>query len=327
MDKKANILFTATFSTPFIREDLSFLQKHFSVTPVISSGPLTFFRWFPAILKADVSFSWFASVYSSILVLKMKLLGRRSVIVLGGVDVARMPEFNYGVWNSRWRSVLVRYGIMNADIVLAVDESLKTDAIRLAGYDGKNIRVVPTGYDPVRWSPVGAKERLVLTVAHCDTVTRAKIKGIDFLADVARNMPSEKFLLIGIKNEIAVQFRLPMNVMVMDAVVQDELLKQYRSASVYFQPSRREGLPSTLCEAMLCDCSPVGTDVGGIPHAIGATGAVIPFGDIEKASAAIEYALSSDGNTGSRERIAGHFTKQQREERLLDTIRALSDAE
>lgn len=327
MDKKANILFTATFSTPFIREDLSFLQEHFTVTPVISSGPFTFFRWLPAIVRSDISFSWFASVYSSILVLKMKLLGRHSVIVLGGVDVARMPEFNYGVWNSRWRSVIVRYGITHADIVLAVDETLKRDAMRLAGYDGKNIRVVPTGYDSERWSPQGQKERMILTVAHCDTVTRAMIKGIDFLADVARTMPQERFLLIGIKNDIAQQFGLPSNITVMEAVPQEELLRYFRSSAVYFQPSRREGLPNTLCEAMLCNCTPVGTDTGGIPNVIGECGMVIPFGDGAKAADGLKNALAGGEQSAPRERIKRLFTKQQREEELLTAIRSLTDGQ
>lgn len=323
MNRIPNILFTATFSTPFIREDLSFLQKHFRVTPVISSGPWTFLRWLPGMWKSDISFSWFASVYSSILVLKMKLLGRRSVIVLGGVDVARMPEFNYGVWNSRWRSVLVRYGITHADIVLAVDESLKQDAIRLAKYDGKNIRVVPTGYDADRWSPLGNKERFILTVAHCDTVTRAMIKGIDFLAETAKVMPEEKFVLVGITPEVALHFHLPKNITVVNAVSQDELLRYYRSAMVYFQPSRREGLPNSLCEAMLCSCTSVGTETGGIPNAIGECGTVIPFGDTDKALTALKSALSGHPRSSSRERIKKMFTREQRETQLRSAIESL----
>ncbi|MFZ4620374.1 MAG: glycosyltransferase family 4 protein [Bacteroidota bacterium] len=326
MNKQANILFTATFSTPFIREDITFLQKHFSVTPVISSGPSTFFRWIPALFRADVTFSWFASVYSSILVMKAKFLGARSVIVLGGVDVANIPELNYGIWNSWWKAKIVRYGIVHADVILAVDESLKQDAMRLAAYDGKNIRVIPTGYDPERWKPAGTKEPVVLTVAHCDTVTRAKVKGIDFLADVARSMPEQQFRLIGIRNEIAALFSLPSNITARESVPQEELLNYYRSAAVYFQPSRREGLPNTLCEAMLCGCSPVGTNAGGIANAIGSTGSVIPFGETEQARTAIIHALSrTDGNT-ARERIMTLFTKQQRETQLLEVIHSLTHA-
>ena len=60
----------------------------------------------------------------------------------------------------------MRYGIKHADAVLAVDASLKHNAITLAGYPGENITVVPTGYDPTFWIPGTKQERIVLTVAH-----------------------------------------------------------------------------------------------------------------------------------------------------------------
>ena len=46
------------------------------------------------------------------------------------------------------------------------------------------------------------------------------------------------------------------------------LLEYYRRAKVYCQPSRREGLPGALCEAMLCGCYPVVTGTGGMPEAV-----------------------------------------------------------
>ncbi len=327
MNNKANILFTATFSTPFIREDLAFLRTHFTVTDVIGSGPLVFFRWLPALWKANITFSWFASVYSSILVLKGKFLGCRSIIVLGGVDAAKMPELNYGIWNSRWKSIIVRYGITHADTVLAVDDSLKEDVKRLAHYDGANIRVVPTGYDPNRWKPEGEKQQKVLTVAHCTDIPRARVKGIDFLAETARSLPDVRFLLIGVAKDIADQFLLPENVTVIGPVSQDELLKHYQSSAVYFQPSRREGLPNTLCEAMLCGCYPVGTRTGGIANAIGNTGSVVEFGNADAARNAVTHGLSTPARPAGRERIIQHFSQQQREEQLLKSIKSLTDAQ
>ena len=41
----------------------------------------------------------------------------------------------------------------------------------------------------------------------------------------------------------------------------------------------REGLPNALCEAMLCECVPVGTDVQGIRTAMGDAGFYVPYGD------------------------------------------------
>ena len=81
------------------------------------------------------------------------MAGKRSIVVIGGADVARVPEMNYGMWLSPWKAVLVRYALRHASRVLAVDESLKEKAVTLAAYSGENIECVPTGFDPNVWVP------------------------------------------------------------------------------------------------------------------------------------------------------------------------------
>jgi glycosyltransferase involved in cell wall biosynthesis len=323
VNKKVNILFTATFSTSFIQEDLKILNTHYSVTKILSSGIKTFFIYFSALRTNDITFSWFASVYSSILIFFTKVFGKKSILILGGVDVAKIPEMNYGIWNSWWKSIIVRYGIKNADIVLAVDDSLKSDAVRLCGYNGNNIHVLPTGYDSKRWKPGNVKENVILTVANCHNMTRVKIKGIDFLIDVARSLPDMSFILVGLKNEIAFQLQIPPNIIHYESVEQSQLLEMYQRAKVFFQPSMREGLPNTLCEAMLCDCFPVGTNVGGIPNAIGETGLIVEYSDIAGAKKALHQAMEHESNNKARDRIIQHYNINMREELLVKYISPL----
>jgi glycosyltransferase involved in cell wall biosynthesis len=323
VNKKIKILFTATFSTSFIQEDLKILNTHFSVSKIISSGVKTIYSYLSAIRSNDITFSWFASVYSSSLIFFTKVFGKKSILILGGVDVAKIPELNYGIWNSWWKSIIVRYGIKNADIVLAVDESLKSDAIRLAHYNGNNIHVLPTGYDPERWKPGSQKENTVLTVANCSTMTRIKIKGIDFLKEVAAAMPETSFVLVGIDNEIAATLLLPVNIKHYESVDQSELLGMYQHAKVFFQPSMREGMPNTLCEAMLCGCFPVGTNVGGISNIIGDTGIVVQYFDILGVKKALTHALQFHDPIMARDRIIQLFNIHMREELLVTYISSL----
>lgn len=214
----------------------------------------------------------------------------------------------------------MRYAITNADRVLAVDGSLKKDAIMLAQYDGGNILVVPTGYDATFWKPDGIKENFVLTVANCDTIIRAKIKGIDVLNQVARSLPEIRFIVIGIHRSIVDSFDFPKNIEVFDFVPQDRLLEFYQKAKIYLQPSLREGLPNTLCEAMLCECYPIGTNVGGIPTAIGTTGAIFNIGDTDAVKNHILLALSLGNCDSARKRIVDEFSLQRREEKLQEII-------
>ena len=273
--------------------------------------------------SSDLTYSWFASVYASILVLSARLLGIPSIVTLGGADVANEKELDYGIWISWWKARLVRYGIRHASAVLAVDESLRREAMKLADYDGKNLSVLPTGYDPEFWSPQGNKKTSVLTVASCPDAQRARLKGIDFFFQLARKFPEVPFIAVGIEPSVSDLLSPPENARCIPFSDRIAVREFYRAAKVYCQLSLREGLPNALCEAMLCECVPVGTKVGGIPTAIGDVGYLVEKRDIEKASQVLGQALEADSGHAARERILTHLTLQKREEALERIIRDL----
>ena len=100
------------------------------------------------------------------------------------------------------------------------------------------------------------------------------------------------------------------------------MLPLYREAKVYCQLSCREGLPNSLCEAMLCGCIPVGSNVGGIPHAIGDTGYLVDYGNDEQIIRSIEEALQASPSQGisARKRIATLFALATREKQIVRII-------
>jgi len=315
------ILFTSTHVPSFIREDVEILQEHFHVDHLITRGWTSLFTIPARILRADATFTWFASVYSALVVLFARLLHKQSVIVVGGVDVAKYPEINYGIWLTPWKAVLVKYALRNARKVLIVDPFQRQEAMRLAAYDGGNIEYVPTGYDPNFWISSGSKEPMVLMVAACQDEGRMRTKGVDFLLGAAALLPDTKFLLVGLGKETVERVRhlASSNVEVVPFVQRNELLGYYQRARVYCQTSYIEGLPNSLCEAMLCGCIPVGTNVGGIPTAISDIGFLVEYGDTAGLGKAIRDALLAPDSVGirAREHIAKNFTLQRREEALV----------
>jgi glycosyltransferase involved in cell wall biosynthesis len=321
-----HILFTSTFRASFVQQDVVLLEHFSSLTVIVAAGAGAFVRYLRALRRATITYSWFASVYSSILVLFTKLFRRRSVIVLGGVDVADIGELNYGIWNSWWRAPIVRYGIMHADAVLAVDMFLKIEAIRLARYDGINIAVLPTGYDAEAWKPEGAKQQMVLMVASSPDAARVKIKGVDFFLDIARALPEVRFVLVGPTAAVTKTLRIPENVRCHAFVPPHDLLLLYQEAKVYTQLSMREGLPNSLCEAMLCECVPVGTHNGGIPTAIGEAGYLCEYGNVPEAVRHIKAALHAPADRGkaARKRIIDNFSLERRRLALKELIERLS---
>ena len=325
-NRTPTVAFISAFHTPFIQDDIDILSKHFRVRTCIGHGifqiPKIIFRVF----QSDIIFCWFASTYASIAVAVGKFLGIKSVIVVGGVDVAKDEQLKYGIWLSPWKAILVRYAIRNADKVLVVDLSLKEEAILRAEYSGENIQYLPTGYDALFWKPVGEKESSVLTVAIAHDMQRIRLKGIDTLIEVARRMPDVTFIIIGVAEHLLPQLNPSPNVQIRPAVQRAELLPFYRAAKVYCQPSLREGLPNTLCEAMLCGCIPVATNVGGNITAAGDTGIFIPQQNIDALVQAVQRALGMPEQSGmnARARIVGLFPKEKRENELIRVMNGLT---
>jgi glycosyltransferase involved in cell wall biosynthesis len=318
------ILFTSTLRTSFILEDLHLLSKHFNVRTILTRGPGSLLRLALEIWKVDVTFTWFASSYAFFVVWFAKAMSKRSILVVGGVDVAKYPEMKYGIWLNPLKAMLVRSALRSAYRVLAVDPFQQREAARLANYDGANIEYVPTGYDSSKWYPSGTKKEMVLTVAHCHNLDRFKLKGLDILFNVAKRMPQVTFLLVGLLEEVIEEAdkSRPENLTLKGFVAQSHLLHHYRESKVYCQPSFMEGLPNSLCEAMLCECIPVASSVGGIPTAIGDAGFLVPYGEVQQLSRALRQALDAPASLGksARERIASTFPLIRREESLLRII-------
>jgi glycosyltransferase involved in cell wall biosynthesis len=319
------VLIVSAFDAPVIREDAGILAASFRVARATGSGPAALLRAALGVFSSDIVYCWFLSVYGAVAVLLGGLLGRRTVVVIGGVDVARDEESGYGLWLSPWKAFLAKRALRRADLVLAVSESLRHDAVRLAGYDGANITVLPTGYDPGFWSPGGRNAAGVLCVAAVDDRARLSVKGIDVLVDAARRMPDAVVTILGVDARFIRGLDPPSNVRFLPRVPREELRAAYRSAKVYCQPSRREGLPAALCEAMLCGCYPVATAAGGMAVAVGDTGIIVPPGDAGALAGALLAALAipEPGGDACRTRIAGLFPLERRKAALPELLASL----
>lgn len=317
------ILFVSAFHAPFIQDDIDALGKYFNLRLRIGHGFRALLRIVSGIPSADVVMCWFGSVYAFTAIAAARLWGTKSLLIVGGVDAAKDRELGYGIWLSAWRRPLLRYAFRKADRVLVVDPSLKHNAARLAGYDGNNIAYLPTGYDGEFWKQAGEKEPAVLTVAVVRSEQTLRRKGIDTLVEAARTLPEVAFHVVGVEPAMVPPLRPPANMTFHAPMPRREVLPFYREAKVYCQPSRREGLPNALCEAMLCSCIPVATEVDGNPTAVGDAGFLVPPGDSEQLAAGIRHALAAPATVGARARarVVSLFPAERRESELVRLIR------
>lgn len=329
--RRIKVLLTSTARYPFVQDDIDTLAKHFDLEVYIGSGVKGAWENFRRAMRADVSFSWFGSVYTYFMVLGARFARRRTIVMLGGVDVANEPALGYGIWRSRWKGMLLGDALARADKVFAVDISLRHLLERSSGRRWEKVEVLPTGYDASFWTPRSSKEDLVLSVASCNSLDRVSVKGIDLLIDAARALPHLRFEAVGIQPEVIEHLApdLPSNMHLIPPVPREALRDYYQRARIYCQPSRREGLPNSLCEAMLSGCIPVGTRIGGIPTAIGDCGFIAEPNSVESLRDAIAQAAEAPESLGAsaRERIETHFPRERRERTLVHTIIELAGAE
>lgn len=115
---------------------------------------------------------------------------------------------------------------------------------------------------------------------------------------------------------------IPKNLEVIGKLPAEEVIKHYQEARVYCQLSMREGLPNAVCEAMLCGCIAVGSDVQGVRTAIDDHGFLVPYGDVEATCDAIRKALSTD-DLGGRDWIIANFPESKRRTKLHELLETL----
>jgi glycosyltransferase involved in cell wall biosynthesis len=333
--RKTRVLFVHPTRSAFIQADLDILMRHFDVRVLDLGGVRknaggllgTMWKLMWGTLWADITFAWFAERHAKWMIRLSRILRRPTIVVVGGYEVARVPEIGHGSLLDPKKTKMVKYILDRADRALPVDESLKVDAIKNLGVDGANIQTIHTGHDPEKFKPSGQKENMALTVGFVDKVT-VRRKGLDVFVEAAKYLPEVKFVLVGSSPDgtlDALKAGASPNVEFVGFVPHDQLVSYYQRAKVYCQLSLYEGLPNALCEAMLCECVPVGTKVSGIPTVMGDTGFYTLVRDAKAAAEAIKQALASNRGKDARARIIDQFSVEKREKELLAVIRRLLD--
>ena len=263
--------------------------------------------------RFDFLLIWFADTHAFLPVLLGKLFRKKTGLVIGGFDAVSIPDLKYGLYcANKPRQFLGKYAIRNATFLLPVDSTLVENTNYFADNSGKGfpvgvryfvkdirgkILVIPTGFDPDFWKPVEGIKRndSVVTIGSIPDMKRWHLKGCSFLTLIAAEIPEFSFHIYGVSDNMMVELRkhqLPGNVYLHGWVTTEELPAIYSSHMIYAQLSLSEGLPNVLCEAMLCGCIPVGSDVNGIPGVIGNQNLIISEMKTEKAIAAVRYAWS-----------------------------------
>lgn len=178
--------------------------------------------------------------------------------------------------NKNWRNKI----FAQCTRYIALSNEIKKGFIDLAGIKAEYINVLPQGINTKKFviptSEEKKKARLQygideneLVLLFCARVVMNK--GIDTIIKVwpvvHKKFPTAKFVVVGggqteLIDEITEMGKQNNNSVLVIGEV-DNPLPYYQISDVYIFPSRHEGLPTTLMEAMSCGLTSVVSDIGG----------------------------------------------------------------
>ncbi|MCX6245484.1 MAG: glycosyltransferase family 4 protein [Bacteroidetes bacterium] len=345
------ILFIKPANYSFANNDQKILEKHFRVkTFLIGRKNAGFhFIWRIANLvvfilinapRARVMVTWFADYHAAVMVFLGKIFNCKVVIIAGGQEAVCYPELKKGVYYKKFRAFFVKYALRRAGLILPNHQSLvyhenfyydpsgKKDGMKHYIPDLKTkIIVLPNGIETDKFfrDPSIPKDpNTILTVGTMNGTNDFINKGFDLFIELASRNPDLNFILIGIKKQFLpwIEEHHPWkelkNLKVIFSFCPHEVLfHSYNEAGVFVQASITEGMPNTLCEAMLCECIPVGSNVNGIPDAMGDTGIIVMKRDIAELESAVRKAVKLSSGPAARKWITGHFSYADREKNLI----------
>ncbi len=346
---KNSILFVYLTKSTFIEKDIRLLQEdyqlnEYSFNPVKRAYlPLFLFHQFITLLftlhKYQVIICRFAGYHSLIPAFLAKIFNKKFIVISGGTDCVAFPSIKYGNFQNKPYAWFTKHSFRLASHIAPVYKSLMiSDYTYYQGdfpkqgclfHDPKihtPFTEIYNGYDPDFWKLSCSKEPFsFITVALGLHENRRRIlKGIDLILVIAPYFPQCIFYIIG--SEHANPPPTPQNVKVIPAIPNKDLRSLYSKSQYYLQLSISEGFPNSLCEAMLCQCVPIVSNVSSMPFIVKDVGFILYKKDVHELKLLMNRVLQADTQQlgiKARKRIAENFTEGIRKKKLLNMIRLL----
>jgi glycosyltransferase involved in cell wall biosynthesis len=319
------VLYVHSRKASFVAIDRELLAERYEIEDLYQPGRLPHpARVLRGVLRADAVFGWFASWHTFFPITLAWVLRKPSVLIVGGFDVANMPEIGYGYQRGGLRRWASRWIMKRARRLVTFSRYALSEIERNTPIPPDRVEVIHLGVPDPFGEPPAAKQPLALTVGAIDRTTLVQ-KGQLAFVRAARELPDVGFVFVGAWQDDAVE-RLrdeaPDNVKLTGWQSDPQLRDHYRRAAVYVQASWHEGFGLAVAEAMLAGCVPVVMNVTAMPEVVDEAGILISSQRPEEVAGGVRRALELGPEAGrrARERILTQFPVARRRERLQRVV-------
>jgi glycosyltransferase involved in cell wall biosynthesis len=328
MTRGQDLLLVYRRPSSFIEIDRDLLSRHWRVVELpVSPTPTGQARAARATARADVVLGWFAGWHAAVPLGTAALLRRPSVMVVGGVDTANLPDIGYGFQTGGPRRLVSRWVMARATRLMTNSDYSRREIEENVGIPPQRVAVVHHGVpDPYRELPAAPREPLAVTVGVVDRRNLDR-KGLRSFVAAAVHAPEVRWVLVGAHEEGAadeLRARAGPNVILTGRVSDPERDDWLRRAGAYVQASRHEGFGMSVAEGMLAGCIPVVTAAGALPEVVGDEGEILPDNTPAAIAAGVRRALEAgeEARRRARERVLERFSLEQRERGLVAVVDA-----
>ena len=205
-----------------------------------------------------------------------------------------------------------RYITVSAHIGHELERALRIPASKVV--------VIPNGVDLSRFPPAARSNPTRVTGEPQTVLTVARLheqKGLEVVVHAARELPGVRFLIAGEGPERPSLERLTRSLGVEERVVllghRDDITALLGDADLFVLPSRYEGFPLALLEAMASGVAVVASDIPGITELVtdDSRGLLVTPGDVSGFTRAIGELLGHDARRAALGRAARQLVEER----------------
>lgn len=316
MKSSIKILFFHHVTSNFVNQDAQILTSKYDVKTslfkqkIIFDLLLSFIKQLYLIFKNPkrniIYVSQFASYHSWLPSVLGRLFSIPHVIFLHGADVNMISSINYGhnrkvplKWFNKSSLRLASHlapvssHLIESKYSYIPNEPVNQGLIPLLGNRNLNISVIPNGIEVDTFKNLylqRVKNSFLVVCSGAENERRSLLKGLDLVKQLAVKMPDLIFTIVGYNaNKETADY--PKNVNLYPNLAAEELVEKYNSHQFFLQLSLIESFGMALCEAMLCGCVPIVSDIPALIDVVNDQGYVLKRKDPELLFTLVQKAI------------------------------------